>query len=485
MKTVTNAYRSSKDNGYKIQLTCAVPGVAGFVLTEDDLLSFSYQSDGLSSAVSFGLMSASKITFSLDNSDGSYKNTSFVGGSIFMRIGKVLDDSSVEYLVFGSFYVKKIEKPRGLVKITAVDKMSKFDKLFTDITYPCTLRQIVQACCTQCSITLSTEAITNTSFVLKKPVGLSSMTCRAVMTLACELAGSFGRVDSSGVFHMSWFSIPIHDPGISADDIGTFSPGDAMQLIDCIGIVFGGVEYYSGTSGSDSGIWLTKDNKLLCGNTATSVQAAIDGIASDVAGFAYTPGAVKCITGDPSYEVGDAVGVTDDDGTTYRLLVGSIIFTGNLDMSITSHMPMKRSQSSTSSSGTTGRSQANSTPVVYGKNSSIVYATIAGNEVLCASVNLSTNTDTSALMMYFTVTVNISVAGNFNFKIYDGSTALHTFSQYATTGNKSFSFAWAIPTPTQGEHVYSLYTNSGGSAVYSIAVGNSSLMVQGQGIYAN
>ncbi|MFR5746271.1 MAG: hypothetical protein ACLUEA_02025 [Romboutsia timonensis] len=77
------------------------------------------------------------------------------------------------------------------------DRTSKFDKEFKNITYPATLKQIVENVCNQVGVNLHQIFI----IVLQNTRGPKleeGVTCRSVIAAVAELTGGYARINPAG-----------------------------------------------------------------------------------------------------------------------------------------------------------------------------------------------------------------------------------------------------------------------------------------------
>ncbi|MDY2937005.1 MAG: hypothetical protein SOT28_01615, partial [Fusicatenibacter sp.] len=128
-----------------------------------DLLSHSI-SDGTSGTSSFDIGGSviGKYTATLNNMDGRFDGMDFEGAVLTAYSGVVLSDGTEELLKKGTFTVQTSEMQDISVKIEALDNMSKFDRKYdSNLSYPATIRQIVQDACSSCGVTLATKSWDN------------------------------------------------------------------------------------------------------------------------------------------------------------------------------------------------------------------------------------------------------------------------------------------------------------------------------------
>ncbi len=127
-------------------------------------------------------------------------------------------DGSIEWLRKGFFVVDDPVSYGETIVITALDKMSNFDRPYSESTlpYPATLLQILSDACTHCEVLLSTVSFINSDYTpAEKPT--DSMTFREVVSYVAQLAGCFARVNNMGSLELGWYPIGLTLEGSEAD----------------------------------------------------------------------------------------------------------------------------------------------------------------------------------------------------------------------------------------------------------------------------
>ena len=149
----------------------------------------------------------------------------------------------------GIYYVDEVESNGTLITLTCLDAMVKFDRNFSDvsITYPSTLQNIVQKICQKCGVPYSMVAFHNSIYSVTTAPDDTTLTCRDVLTMVCQIACAYGTIDRFGEFTIDWF-----DTGF----MRTIAPVD--------GDLDGG-SFWSDVDSADGGsFWNVSDTHLHC-----------------------------------------------------------------------------------------------------------------------------------------------------------------------------------------------------------------------------
>ncbi len=331
-------------------------------------------SEATSGAGSFDLGAAviSKLTLTLNNSDGRFNNSQFVGGQISsIQIGVTLPDASTEWIPLGVFDIDSVKYSGTAAEIVAYDFLSRADRELPAVSCPVTLGKLIRYVCTHCGIIWSGQSFLNDDYTLEKMP--EKATCRDVISYAAALAGCFARMSREGQLTFGWYGcdMPLWyceswlDGGsflnaASSDEanggeffnydndstdggrndfrgfcvIGSPKKLTGDKPVTVTGITFtepdkeqtgideGGnevIETVPGNSyicGTDEYAFDLSDNPLLT-HDVPDVLAALGG---KLIGESFNPISLACPS-NPALEAGDIVTVSDRRGNTYRAYV--------------------------------------------------------------------------------------------------------------------------------------------------------------------
>ena len=351
MREISTRYKEATGYGFSLRLEASLDGVQK-ALTYDDLLSFKISGNGSSDEnLSFGYVSACEISFSIDNLDGRWDDTSFKDVEWTLKMGKNLSWTESEEVQIGIFKTQEALVSDGAVNIKATDNMQKFEVKFKGINYPCTLHDLVVQCCKQCNVVFKEEAHPNMDLVLDGAYQLTQITCRKVISLAAEICGCFAIINSFGELEFRWFDTQNIAAEYNVDDTLEFKPGKDEIVAGGTSVIFDGRTHSYG-SGSEK-INLTEDNRLLMFLSDDQIHTILEQIFNKrEATLIYNEGSFSAV-GEPALEIGDVILIRDKNGISYKLLVSNLILSNNLKMEISSP-PLGASDDTVSSSTESG-----------------------------------------------------------------------------------------------------------------------------------
>lgn len=303
----------------------------------------------------------------LNNIGGAYDSYDFYGAEITASFGLYdsdgtlidMDGNGNTTIQKGIYYVDEVESNGTLITLTCLDAMVKFDRNFSDvsITYPSTLQNIVQKICQKCGVPYSMVAFHNSTYSVAAAPDDTTLTCRDVLTMVCQIACAYGTIDRFGEFTIDWFDtdfmqtvVPVDgdlDGGsfwvnVDSADGGSFwdlsDPHDSGTYVqqttpdyalsgffkfnrDHSDVRISGVKLTQNSAtylaGSDRYIVEIQSNALInAGDEAT----ILSDIASRIIGCGMRAFSANHLA-DPTLEAGDTVTLTDHLGNTYRSVV--------------------------------------------------------------------------------------------------------------------------------------------------------------------
>lgn len=111
------------------------------------------------------------------------------------------------YINYGKFIVNSSpqnDKTNNTIKIVAYDYMIKFNENYTDtMTYPCTLKQLLQSICTQAGVELGTETFANQNFSVTDNQ-FEGKTLREVLQNIAKCAFSWARIGQDNKLYLDF-----------------------------------------------------------------------------------------------------------------------------------------------------------------------------------------------------------------------------------------------------------------------------------------
>lgn len=206
------------------------------------------------SKLDLGSACMSELSFTLENTDGAFDDKVFEGAQLYVTTS-FPTGSTTETVPIGYYTVDSPPRKLRSIKITAYDRMAKFNRAYdSELAYPATLYQIVADACTKCGVSqkLPTNTLHRGVSIPKRPEA-DNLTYRQVLVWAAELMGVSLYIDYDGKLTGGWYATNAKHTVIKASDRFTSGNTDFAEN----NIVFSGVrivgndenktEYLAGT----------------------------------------------------------------------------------------------------------------------------------------------------------------------------------------------------------------------------------------------
>lgn len=294
-------------------------------------------------------------SLSLVNDDGRFDGYNFNAARFVIFLNVQLSDR-IETIKRGTYIVSKKPATASEISLSLLDKMHNADKTYdSNLSFPCTVKELLSECCQQCGITLGDAMFPNADFQIRKAP--SNATYRTVIGMCAGIAGGNARIDENDLlriitFDKTFTNTTIYDGGTVKNwtggdnldggalnpwttgavvDGGTLSNNDYHALFsiqnlqyDVDDVIVTGVKYVEDEteymSGQD-GYVITIDNQLLSGNA----QAGIEAIGSQLIGLRMRPFSCDGIANGYA-TFGDPVEFIDTKNRVFRSFVTDIEF---------------------------------------------------------------------------------------------------------------------------------------------------------------
>lgn len=294
-------------------------------------------------------------SLSLVNDDGRFDNYNFNGARFVIFLNLQLSDK-LETIKRGTYIVSKKPATASEISLSLLDKMHNADKTYdSNLSFPCTVKELLSECCQQCGITLGDAMFPNADFQIRKAP--SNATYRTVIGMCAGIAGGNARIDENDLlriitFDKTFTNTTIYDGGAVKNwtggdnldggtlkpwttgtviDGGTLSNNDYHALFsiqnlqyDVDDVIVTGVKYVEDEteymSGQD-GYVITIDNQLLSGNA----QAGVEAIGKQLIGLRMRPFSCDGIANGYA-TFGDPVEFIDTKNRVFRSFVTDIEF---------------------------------------------------------------------------------------------------------------------------------------------------------------
>lgn len=375
MKNVSSAFREElkKDNRNYIK-SADITLKNGTVLEIDnsDLWQNGMKLDtATSSSNSFdlGAIITGQLTLTLNNIDEKFSDYDFTDCTATnVKVGLKLPDGTTESLSYGKFYLNEAKYNGSIITLTFYDSIHKFDQPYSksSLSYPATLRQIVQDACSVCGVTQGTFTFDQDDFVVQERPDDSSITFRQVLQWVGQIACYYFYADSQGRLSMKWYDLSAFE---DADNIfledsdgnfvldtqedkiftfvenGVIYPGTTMphhnlasfvslntglddvvitgiKVIQEVDGESGGKEEISYQSGNDGYVLAVSKNKLIQGDSGNTIASLLG---TKIIGMRFRTFSASGLS-DPTIEAGDPVVLIDRKGNSYQSYITNNVF---------------------------------------------------------------------------------------------------------------------------------------------------------------
>lgn len=294
-----------------------------------------------------------------------------------IEVGVEISDGVFEFVSLGYFVIEDVEKNDFDITIYANDRMVKTEKdYYSNLTYPTTLKKIVEEICENTGLTLATLNFLNCDYLLKDKPDLSSYTMRSVLSYVAELAGGYARITRDGnleIFNLIISAQNTNNYTSTDKFINDSKPDDELRghaqaalttdlyrtistdrfisltnkvftiskvdelIIDCNGI--------QASRGSGENSYYISDNPL-----CFEPEVVIDCIYSAIKEISYIPFEMKW-QGDASVQCGDSITIRNRGAIINTLLTNrSLTYAGGLT-EVYKASGISKTERSTTSSG--------------------------------------------------------------------------------------------------------------------------------------
>ena len=375
MKNVSSAFREElkKDNRNYIK-SADITLKNGTVLEIDnsDLWQNGMKLDTATSnpnSFDLGAIITGQLTLTLNNIDEKFSDYDFTDCTATnVKVGLKLPDGTTESLSYGKFYLNEAKYNGSIITLTFYDGIYKFDQPYSksSLSYPATLRQIVQDACSVCGVTLGTVTFDQDDFVVQERPDDSSITFRQVLQWVGQIACYYFYADSQGRLSMKWYDLSAFE---NADNIfledsdgnfvldaqedriftfvenGTIYPGTTMphhnltsfvslntglddvvitgiKVIQEVDGESGGKEEISYQSGNDGYVLAVSKNKLIQGDSGNTIASLLG---TKIIGMRFRIFSASGLS-DPTIEAGDPVVLIDRKGNSYQSYITNSVF---------------------------------------------------------------------------------------------------------------------------------------------------------------
>jgi hypothetical protein len=248
------------------------------------------------SKLDLGSACMSELSFTLENTNGAFDDKVFEGAQLYVTTS-FSTGSTTETVPIGYYTVDSPPRKLRSIKITAYDRMAKFNRAYdTELAYPATLYQIIADACTKCGVSqkLPTNTLHRGVSIPKRPEA-DNLTYRQVLVWAAELMGVSLYIDYDGKLTGGWYATNAKHTVIKASDRFTSGNTDFAEN----NIVFSGVRIVGNDENKTEYLAGTKDYAFnIEGNLLVQSDMSIDTLTTELktarCSLTYTP--MSCTT---------------------------------------------------------------------------------------------------------------------------------------------------------------------------------------------
>lgn len=269
----------------------------------------------------FGSATADTIDLVLLNMDDSLTAKSFEGKSVHVEIGAQLDKFAkpFEYVSMGSFIIEEGKREKNTIKLTGFDKMILFEQPYvTQLTYPATLKQILQEVCTLAGVPLASTSFVNDDYIVANEPDLVEVTLRQALMYISELACGWARINRNNELEI----VMLTDTPLSIDTSNYYSMDLSEYEYGPIDYVVINNEGIIEDIGEGENILEIKDNIF----TFNEKGNLLLNIYNHVKGFRFKPFKTNW-QGNPLTSPGDIINISYKEGETYPSFIAKQKFT--------------------------------------------------------------------------------------------------------------------------------------------------------------
>lgn len=281
-----------------VNILCTPTKGTAFNITDKDIIGAVTVdwSSVTGSKLDLGSACMSELSFTLENTDGAFDDKVFEGAQLYVTTS-FSAGSTTETVPIGYYTVDSPPRKLRSIKITAYDRMAKFNRAYnTELAYPATLFQIVADACTKCGVSqkLPTNTLHRGVSIPKRPEA-DNLTYRQMLVWAAELMGVSLYIDYDGKLTGGWYATNAKHTVIKASDRFTSGNTDFAEN----NIVFSGVRIVGNDENKTEYLAGTKDYAFnIEGNLLAQSDMNLSTLATELktarCSLTYTP--MSCTT---------------------------------------------------------------------------------------------------------------------------------------------------------------------------------------------
>lgn len=325
----------SENHFFTARVICTLKDGAKLKFDETNLRADGVKiSDAVSSTSNFEIGTAitNQLTLSIYNENDAFSDYDFTNAEMKVWIGLKLE-SGTEWLKKGVFIASDPTTTPDVITIKALDNMSKFDKIYDgELAFPATLQKIIRYCCANCGVLPANSVFDNYQYeVHTNPFQTSeNVTYRAIIAYCALLTGCYARCNADGRLELKWYDRNAFDSinGITEENSSYWHIHRFSSLsVNTEDILITGIRVTAADSEDETGD--IKGETYLCGTEgyvldisgnplieAGRAKEIAEYLATKVVGMKFRAFDAS-VEGNPAWEAGDAVVLTDRKGNSY------------------------------------------------------------------------------------------------------------------------------------------------------------------------
>lgn len=217
MKSTTSGYKTIISSGnrrhYLIKIDLTLANNTVLHLTNADIWEDTFGIDTASSGTSsfdIGCAIIGKCTFTINNIDGDFDNYDFFNATAVVWLGLEGDTTgspaTQQYYKMGTFTVDEPSIANGLISLTLLDYMWKFDRPLPNLTLPNSALTVINALCSHCGVVLGTQSFHGSSFSVPAIENLDDMNCRELLQYIVMIGCNFCTMNADGQLIIKWYN---------------------------------------------------------------------------------------------------------------------------------------------------------------------------------------------------------------------------------------------------------------------------------------
>ena len=182
-----------------------------------------------------GAIITGQLTLTLNNIDEKFSDYDFTDCTATnVKVGLKLPDGTTESLSYGKFYLNEAKYNGSIITLTFYDSIYKFDRPYSksSLSYPATLRQIVQDACSVCGVTQGTFTFDQDDFVVQERPDDSSITFRQVLQWVGQISCQYFYADVQGRLRMAWYDVGLLDSLVTDVEEGFLQDTTGAYVLD-------------------------------------------------------------------------------------------------------------------------------------------------------------------------------------------------------------------------------------------------------------